>query len=57
MCFDSLLDKQSVKTLKNGSSLLKRLLFSAVEYSLDIFPSVLNSMKGSFYRKRRKKLP
>ena len=50
LCLDFLLDKRSVKTLKNSSSLLKPqcLLFSAVEYSLDLFPSILNSMKVSF---------
>ena len=55
LCLDFLLDKRSVKTLKNSSSLVKPqcLLFSAVEYSLDLFPSILNSMKVSFDRKRR----
>ena len=32
------------------------LLFSVVEYSLDLFPSILNSMKVSFDRKRRNTL-
>ena len=47
------------KTLKNSSSLLKPqcLLFSAVESdSLYLFPSILNSMKVSFDRKRRNTL-
>ena len=55
---DFLLDKRSVKTLKNSSSLLKPqyLLFPTVEYSLDLFPSILNSTKVSFDRKRRNTL-
>ena len=41
-------------SLNNSSSPLKPqcLLFSAVEYSLDLFPSILNSTKVSFDRKR-----
>ena len=45
-------------SLKNSLSLLKPqcLPFSTFEYSLDLFPSILNSMKVSFDRKMRNTL-